>query len=46
MVTHIEGGTMVGVFKNRVLRKILQPKRKKVTGESRRLHTEEHNDLD
>jgi hypothetical protein len=33
------------VFKNRVLRRILGPKRDKVTGEWRRLHNEELNDL-
>jgi hypothetical protein len=32
------------VFKNRVLRRIFGPKRE-ATGEWRRLHNEEHNDL-
>jgi hypothetical protein len=33
------------VFKNRVLRRIFGPKRDKATGEWRRLHNEELNDL-
>jgi hypothetical protein len=33
------------VFKNRVLRRIFGPKRDQVTGEWRRLHNEERNDL-
>ena len=33
------------VFENRVLRKIFGPKRDKVTGEWRKLHNEELNDL-
>ena len=33
------------VFKNRVLRKIFGPKRDGVTGEGRKLHNEELNDL-
>jgi hypothetical protein len=33
------------VFQNRVLRKILGPKRGEVTGEWRKLHNEELNDL-
>jgi hypothetical protein len=33
------------VFESRVLRKILGPKRDVVTGEGRRLHNEELNDL-
>jgi hypothetical protein len=33
------------VFKNRVLRRIFVPKRDEVTGEWRRLHNEELNDL-
>jgi len=33
------------VFDNRVLRRILGPKRVKVTGEWRKLHNEELNDL-
>ena len=33
------------VFENRVLRRIFGPKRNKVTGEWRKLHNEELNDL-
>jgi len=33
------------VFENRVLRRIFGTKRDKVTGEWRKLHNEEHNDL-
>jgi hypothetical protein len=33
------------VFENRVLRRIFGPKRNEVTGEWRRLHNEELNDL-
>jgi hypothetical protein len=33
------------VFENRVLRRIFGPKRDEVTGERRRLHNEELNDL-
>ena len=33
------------VFKNRVLRRIFGPKRDEVTGERRKLHNEELNDL-
>ena len=33
------------VFENRVLRRIFGPKRNKVTGEWRKLHNEERNDL-
>ena len=33
------------VFENRVLRKVFGPKREEVTGEWRRLHNEELNDL-
>jgi hypothetical protein len=33
------------VFENRMLRKIFGPKRDEVTGEWRRLHNEEFNDL-
>jgi hypothetical protein len=34
-----------GVFDNRVLSRIFGPKRDEVTGERRRLHNEELNDL-
>jgi hypothetical protein len=33
------------VFENRVLRRVFQPKRDEVTGEWRKLHNEELNDL-
>jgi len=33
------------VFENRVLRKIFGPKRDEVTGEWKKLHNEEHDDL-
>ena len=33
------------VLENRVLRRIFGPKRDEVTGEWRKLHNEEHNDL-
>jgi hypothetical protein len=33
------------VFECRVLRRIFEPKRDEVTGEWRKLHNEEHNDL-
>jgi len=33
------------VFENRVLRRIFEPKRDEVTGEWRKLHNEELNDL-
>jgi len=36
---------MLWVFENRVLRKISGPKRDEVTGEWRKLHNEELNDL-
>jgi hypothetical protein len=35
----------VRVFKNRVLRRIFSPKRDEVTGESRKLHSEELHNL-
>ena len=36
---------ITGVFENRVLRRIFGPKRDEVTGEWRKLHNEELNDL-
>ena len=33
------------MFENRVLRRILGPKRDEIRGEWRKLHNEEHNDL-
>jgi len=38
-------GSRLRVFENRVLRRIFGPKRDKVTGEWRKLHTDELNDL-
>jgi hypothetical protein len=38
-------GSMLRVFENRMLRKIFGPKRDEVTGEWRKLHNEELNDL-
>ena len=35
----------LGVFENRVLRRLFGPKRDEVTGEGRKLHNEEFNDL-
>jgi len=46
LVAGIEGGIhSLRVFENRVLRRIFGPKRDKVTGEWRKLHNEELNDL-
>ena len=45
MVAHIERGIRLRVFENRVLRKIFGPKRDEVTGEWKKLHNEELNDL-
>jgi hypothetical protein len=45
LVCDTEGGTKLRVFENRVLRRIFGPKRDEVTGEWRRLHSEELNDL-
>jgi hypothetical protein len=36
---------MLKLFENRVLRKVFRPKRDDVTGEWRKLHNEELNDL-
>ena len=41
----LRGERKLRVFENRVLRKILGPRRDEVTGEWRRLHNEELNDL-
>jgi hypothetical protein len=35
----------LGVYKNKVLKRIFEPKRDKVTGELRKLHNEELKDL-
>jgi hypothetical protein len=40
-----EGGPRLRVFENRVLRRILGPRRDEVTGKWRKLHNEELNDL-
>jgi hypothetical protein len=45
LVSHIEGGTKTEGFKNKVQRTIFGPKRDEATGEWRRLHNEELNDL-
>ena len=45
MVAHIEGGTRLKVFENSVQRRIFGPKRDEVTGEWRKLHNEELNDV-
>ena len=45
MVADIEGGRKLRVFENMVLRRIFGPRRDEVTGEWRRLHNEELNDL-
>ena len=45
LAAHIEGGTKVEGFENRVLGRIFGPKRDEVTGEWRKLHNEELNDL-
>jgi len=41
----MEGGPRLGMFENRVLRRIFGTKRDEVTGEWRKLHFEEFNDL-
>ena len=45
MVAHIDEGQSLGAFENRVLRRIFGPKRDEVTGEWRKVHNEELNDL-
>jgi hypothetical protein len=45
LIAHIEGGTRLRVFENRVLRRILRPKGGEVTEDWRTLHNEELNDL-
>jgi len=44
-VAYIEGGTEAKGFENKVLRRIFGPKRDEVTGEWRKLHNEEFNDI-
>jgi hypothetical protein len=41
----LKEGRSLRVLENRVLRKIFGPKRDEVTGESRKLHNEDLNDL-
>jgi hypothetical protein len=41
----LRGTLSLGVFENRVLRKLFEPKRDEVTGEWRKLHNEELRDL-
>jgi hypothetical protein len=45
LISHTKGGTYAESDENRVLRRIFGLKRDKVTGEWRRLHNEELNDL-
>jgi len=45
LVAHIEGGTQAEGVESRVLKRILGPKRKEITGEWRKLYNEELNDL-
>jgi len=45
LVVDITGGKKLRVFENMVLRRIFGPKRDEVSGEWRRLHNEELNDL-
>jgi hypothetical protein len=45
LVADIEGERRLRVFENRVLRRIFGPKRDEVTGDWRKLHNEELNDL-
>ena len=45
MVAHIEGKRRMSESESRVLRRILGSKREEVTGEWRKVHSEERNDL-
>jgi len=45
LVAHTEGECRLRVFENRALRNIFGPRRGEVTGEWRKLHNEELNDL-
>ena len=45
LIAHLEGGSGLRVFENRVLRGIFGPKGDEVTRERRKLHNEERNDL-
>jgi hypothetical protein len=44
-VAYTEGGTYAKGFENRVLKRIFGPKRDEVTGQWRKLHNQELNDL-
>jgi len=45
LVAHIEGGTYLRVFENRVLRRIFWPNRDEVAGKWRKLRNEELKDV-
>ena len=45
MVAHIGEEGRLRIFNSRVLRRIFRPKRDELTGEWRKLHSEELNDL-
>jgi hypothetical protein len=45
LVSHIEGGSWLRVYENRVPRRIIGPKRDEATGEWRKLRVEELNYL-
>jgi hypothetical protein len=45
LVCHVEGGSRLRVFENRVLSSIFEPKKDEVTWECRRLLNEELDDL-
>jgi len=45
LVAHIQGGTSLRVFVNKVLRRIFEPKRDDVTEKWGKLHNEELNEL-
>jgi hypothetical protein len=45
MITALREERRLRVFENRVLRRVFGPKRDQVTGEWRKLHNEELNDL-
>jgi len=45
LVKYIEGKRRLRISDNRVLKRIFGPKRDEVTGEWRKLHNEELNDL-
>jgi hypothetical protein len=45
LIAHVDGGRRLRVVENRVLRRIFGPKRGEETGDWRKLHHEELNDL-